>query len=133
PERLRLEDGNPSATARIIDLVAPIGKGQRGVIVAPPKAGKTMVLQAIATAIANSHPEVTLMLVLVGERPEEVTDLRRSVRGEVVFSHLRPGARGPHPGRRARYRTGQAPGGNRRRRGGPARFHHPARPGLQPG
>ena len=85
-ERLRLEDGDPSATARIIDLLAPIGKGQRGLIVAPPKAGKTMVLQAIATAIANSHPEVTLMLVLVGERPEEVTDLRRSVRGEVIFS-----------------------------------------------
>jgi transcription termination factor Rho len=85
-ERLRLEDGNPSATARIIDLLAPIGKGQRGLIVSPPKAGKTMVLQAIATAIANSHPEVVLMLVLVGERPEEVTDLRRSVRGEVIFS-----------------------------------------------
>src|SRR5205807_5112086 len=73
-ERLRLEDGDPSATARIIGLLAPIGKGQRGLIVSPPKAGKTMVLQAIATAIANSHPEVVLMLVLVGERPEEVTD-----------------------------------------------------------
>jgi transcription termination factor Rho len=85
-QRLRLEDGDPSATARIIDLIAPIGKGQRGLIVSPPKAGKTMVLQAIATAIANSHPEVVLMLVLVGERPEEVTDLRRSVRGEVIFS-----------------------------------------------
>ena len=85
-QRLRLEDGNPSATARIIDLVAPIGKGQRGLIVSPPKAGKTMVLQAIAAAIANSHPEVKLMVVLVGERPEEVTDLRRSVRGEVIFS-----------------------------------------------
>ena len=85
-ERLRLEDGDTSATARIIDLVAPIGKGQRGLIVSPPKAGKTMVLQAIAAAIANSHPEVTLMVVLVGERPEEVTDLRRSVRGEVIFS-----------------------------------------------
>ena len=85
-QRLRLEDGNPSATARIIDLVAPIGKGQRGLIVPPPKAGKTMVLQAIAAAIANSHPEVKLMVVLVGERPEEVTDLRRSVRGEVIFS-----------------------------------------------
>ena len=67
-------------------LVAPIGKGQRGLIVSPPKAGKTMVLQAIANAISNSHPEVTLMVVLVGERPEEVTDLRRSIRGEVVFS-----------------------------------------------
>ena len=85
-ERLRLEDGDASATARIINLVAPIGKGQRGLIVSPPKAGKTLVLQAIATAIANSHPEVELMVVLVGERPEEVTDLRRSVRGEVIFS-----------------------------------------------
>jgi transcription termination factor Rho len=85
-QRLRLEDGDSSATARIIDLVAPIGKGQRGLIVSPPKAGKTMVLQAIATAVANSHPEVTLMVVLVGERPEEVTDLRRSVRGEVIYS-----------------------------------------------
>jgi transcription termination factor Rho len=85
-QRLRLEDGDSSATSRIIDLVAPIGKGQRGLIVSPPKAGKTMVLQAIATAVANSHPEVTLMVVLVGERPEEVTDLRRSVRGEVVYS-----------------------------------------------
>jgi transcription termination factor Rho len=85
-QRLRLEDGDPSDTARIIDLVAPIGKGQRGLIVSPPKAGKTMVLQAIAASIAASHPEVQLMVVLVGERPEEVTDLRRSIRGEVVFS-----------------------------------------------
>jgi transcription termination factor Rho len=85
-QRLRLEDGDSSDTARIIDLVAPIGKGQRGLIVAAPKAGKTMVLQAIATSIANSHPEVHLMMVLVGERPEEVTDLRRSVRGEVIHS-----------------------------------------------
>ena len=85
-ERLRLEAGDTSATARIIDLVSPIGKGQRGLIVAPPKAGKTMVLKTIAHAIAHAYPEVHLMMVLVGERPEEVTDLRRSVRGEVVFS-----------------------------------------------
>jgi transcription termination factor Rho len=85
-ERLRLEDGTTSPTARIIDLVAPIGKGQRGLIVSPPKAGKTMILQAIATAIANSHPEVHLMMVLVGERPEEVTDMRRTIRGEVIYS-----------------------------------------------
>ena len=85
-QRLRLEDGDGSATARIIDLVAPIGKGQRGLIVSPPKAGKTMILQAIAAAIANSHPEVELMVVLVGERPEEVTDLRRTVRGQVIYS-----------------------------------------------
>ena len=85
-DRLRLEDGNTSPTARIIDLVAPIGKGQRGLIVSPPKAGKTMVLQAIAAAIAHSHPEVHLMMVLVGERPEEVTHMRRSVAGEVIAS-----------------------------------------------
>ena len=87
-ERLRLEHSSApgSATGRIIDLVTPIGKGQRGLIVSPPKAGKTMVLQAIAAAVAANHPEVHLMVVLVGERPEEVTDLRRSVRGEVVYS-----------------------------------------------
>ena len=85
-ERFRLEDGDPSPAARIIDLVAPIGKGQRGLIVAPPKAGKTTVLKTIAHAIATAYPEVHLMLVLVGERPEEVTDLRRSVRGEVISS-----------------------------------------------
>jgi len=85
-ERLRLEDGDPSPAARIIDLVSPIGKGQRGLIVAPPKAGKTTVLKTIAHAIAEGHPEVHLMLVLVGERPEEVTDLRRLVHGEVISS-----------------------------------------------
>src|SRR6201996_341024 len=85
-ERLRLEDGDPSPTARIIDLIAPIGKGQRGLIVAPPKAGKTTVLKTIAHALTVAHPEVHLMLVLVGERPEEATDLRRSVRGEVIAS-----------------------------------------------
>jgi transcription termination factor Rho len=85
-ERLRLEDGDTSPTARIIDLLAPIGKGQRGLIVAPPKAGKTMILKTIAHAVATAHPEVHLMLVLVGERPEEVTDLRRTVRGEVISS-----------------------------------------------
>ena len=85
-ERFRLEDGDPSPAARIIDLISPIGKGQRGLIVAPPKAGKTTVLKTIAHAIATAYPDVHLMLVLVGERPEEVTDLRRSVRGEVVSS-----------------------------------------------
>jgi transcription termination factor Rho len=85
-ERLRLENGDTSPTARIIDLVSPIGKGQRGLIVAPPKAGKTMVLKTIARAIANGYPDVHLMMVLVGERPEEVTDLQRSVRGEVIYS-----------------------------------------------
>ncbi len=72
-QRFRLEDGDTSETARIIDLVSPIGKGQRGLVVALPKAGKTMVLATIARAIAAAYPEVHLMLVLVGERPEEVT------------------------------------------------------------
>jgi transcription termination factor Rho len=85
-ERIRLGSGAAPVVARIVDLVSPIGKGQRGLIVSPPKAGKTMVLKAIAAAIAASHPEVHLMMVLVGERPEEVTDLRRSVQGEVIFS-----------------------------------------------
>ena len=85
-ERLRLEDGSSTPTARIIDLIAPIGKGQRGLIVSPPKAGKTMILKTIAAAIARSHPEVHLMMLLVGERPEEVTDIVRSVRGEVIYS-----------------------------------------------
>ena len=85
-DRLRLEDGSASATARIIDLVSPIGRGQRGLIVSPPKAGKTMVLKEIATAIALGYPGVHLMMVLVGERPEEVTDIRRSVHGEVIYS-----------------------------------------------
>ena len=85
-ERLRLEAGATSATARIIDLVAPIGKGQRGLIVAPPKAGKTLLLKTIANAITAGQPDVHLMMVLVGERPEEVTDLRRSIDGEVISS-----------------------------------------------
>jgi len=85
-ERLRLESEPASATARIVDLLSPIGKGQRGLIVAAPKAGKTMMLTAIAQAIAGGHPDVQLIVVLVGERPEEVTDLRRSIRGEVIYS-----------------------------------------------
>jgi transcription termination factor Rho len=92
-ERLRLESGSTSPTARIIDLVSPIGKGQRGLIVSAPKVGKTMVLQAIATAVAAGHPEVHLMVVLVGERPEEVTHLKRLVRGEVIFSTFDQSAR----------------------------------------
>ena len=88
-ERLELEQGNGSTedlTARIIDLVSPIGKGQRGLIVSPPKAGKTMVLQNIALSIAANHPECYLMVLLIDERPEEVTEMQRTVRGEVVSS-----------------------------------------------
>ncbi len=85
-DRLRLETAPEKLTQRIIDLVAPIGKGQRGLIVAPPKAGKTIVLQQIANAIATNNPEVHLMVVLVDERPEEVTDMQRTVKGEVIAS-----------------------------------------------
>jgi len=84
--RLRLETEPQILTTRIIDLISPIGKGQRGLIVSPPKAGKTMVLQAIANAIATNNPECHLMVVLVDERPEEVTDMQRSVKGEVIAS-----------------------------------------------
>ncbi|MUH46297.1 MAG: transcription termination factor Rho [Actinobacteria bacterium] len=85
-DRLRLETDASNLTTRVIDLVAPIGKGQRGLIVSPPKAGKTMVLQAIANAITINNPEAHLMVVLVDERPEEVTDMQRSVKGEVIAS-----------------------------------------------
>ncbi len=85
-ERLRLETEPNILTTRIIDLISPIGKGQRGLIVSPPKAGKTMVLQAIANAITTNNPECHLMVVLVDERPEEVTDMQRSVKGEVIAS-----------------------------------------------
>jgi transcription termination factor Rho len=86
PPAGRTESEPASPTARIVDLLSPIGKGQRGLIVAAPKAGKTMMLTAIAQAIASGHPEVQLIVVLVGERPEEVTDLKRSIRGEVIYS-----------------------------------------------
>jgi transcription termination factor Rho len=85
-ERLRLETEPHVLTTRVIDLVMPIGKGQRALIVSPPKAGKTMVLQAVANAIATNNPECHLMVVLVDERPEEVTDMQRSVKGEVIAS-----------------------------------------------
>ena len=85
-ERLRLETSATSISPRVIDLVSPIGKGQRGLIVAPPKAGKTIIMQQIANAITANNPEVHLMVVLVDERPEEVTDMQRTVKGEVIAS-----------------------------------------------
>lgn len=86
-ERLRLENGSKELSMRLIDLVAPIGKGQRGLIVAPPKAGKTVLLKNVANAIETSHPEVELIVLLVDERPEEVTDMKRSLKGgEVIYS-----------------------------------------------
>lgn len=88
-ERLRMEIGNGSTediTARVIDLVAPFGKGQRGLIVAPPKAGKTMMLQNIAHSLTQNHPDAYLMVLLIDERPEEVTEMQRTVKGEVIAS-----------------------------------------------
>ncbi|MFI6938173.1 transcription termination factor Rho [Streptomyces sp. NPDC050418] len=85
-ERLTLEHPSGGVTPRIVDLVAPVGKGQRGLIVAPPKTGKTTLLKQLATAVSANHPEAHLMVLLLDERPEEVTDMRRSVRGEVLAS-----------------------------------------------
>lgn len=87
-EQLKLETGAEPLATRLVDLVAPIGKGQRGLIVSPPKAGKTTILKQIANGITTNHPKVHLMAVLVGERPEEVTDIRRSIKGEVIASNF---------------------------------------------
>lgn len=85
-ERFKLEFDMKKLSTRVLDLLTPVGKGQRGLIVSPPKAGKTMLLQEIANAITSSHPDVTLMVLLIDERPEEVTDMARSVEGEVISS-----------------------------------------------
>jgi transcription termination factor Rho len=85
-ERIRLETTPDNLSARVMDLMTPIGKGQRGLIVAPPRTGKTMLLQAIAQSITTNHPEIYLIVLLIDERPEEVTDMQRSVRGEVISS-----------------------------------------------
>jgi transcription termination factor Rho len=102
-------------TARIVDLLSPIGKGQRGLIVSPPKAGKTTVMKHIAHSIEANNPDVHLMVLLVDERPEEVTDMRRSVKGEVVASTFDRPCRGAHRRGRAGHRAGQAPRGSRAR------------------
>jgi len=85
-ERLKLETAHDNLSTRVMDLVTPVGKGQRGLIVAPPRTGKTMLLQNIANSITTNHPEVYLIVLLIDERPEEVTDMQRSVRGEVISS-----------------------------------------------
>jgi transcription termination factor Rho len=85
-KHLKLETPNCSMAVRLLELVAPIGKGQRGLIVSPPKAGKTTILKAIAQSIEYNHPEVTLMVLLIDERPEEVTDMKQSIRSEVISS-----------------------------------------------
>jgi transcription termination factor Rho len=85
-ERIKLENGHKEYVTRVLDLIAPLGKGQRGLIVAPPKTGKTIMLQRIAAAVLNNHPEIHVMVVLIDERPEEVTDMRRSIKAEVLAS-----------------------------------------------
>ena len=85
-ERIKLETTKENASARVMDLLTPIGKGQRGLIVSPPRAGKTMLLQNVANSITTNHPEVVLIVLLIDERPEEVTDMQRSVKGEVISS-----------------------------------------------
>ena len=85
-ERLKLETARENISARVMDLLTPLGKGQRGLIVTPPRAGKTMLLQNVANSITTNHPEVVLMVLLIDERPEEVTDMQRSVKGEVISS-----------------------------------------------
>ncbi|MGC2660741.1 MAG: transcription termination factor Rho, partial [Bryobacteraceae bacterium] len=85
-ERLKLETVKDNYSGRVMDLLTPIGKGQRGLIVAPPRTGKTMLLQSIANSVTTSHPEINLIVLLIDERPEEVTDMQRSVRGEVISS-----------------------------------------------
>src|ERR1700704_1519248 len=85
-ERLKLETTRENISARVLDLLTPIGKGQRGLIVAPPRTGKTMLLQTVANSITENHPEVILIVLLIDERPEEVTDMQRSVNGEVISS-----------------------------------------------
>jgi transcription termination factor Rho len=85
-ERLKLETTRENVSARVMDLLTPLGKGQRGLIVSPPRAGKTMLLQNVANSITTNHPEVVLMVLLIDERPEEVTDMQRSVKGEVISS-----------------------------------------------
>jgi transcription termination factor Rho len=85
-ERIKLETNRENVSARVMDLLTPLGKGQRGLIVSPPRAGKTMLLQNVANSITTNHPEVVLMVLLIDERPEEVTDMQRSVKGEVISS-----------------------------------------------
>jgi len=85
--RIKLEHGHREMVTRVLDLIAPLGKGQRALIVAPPKTGKTIMLQRIAQAVINNHPEIHVMVLLIDERPEEVTDMRRSVKAEVLASN----------------------------------------------
>jgi hypothetical protein len=123
---LKMEVTPDNLSARVIDLVTPIGKGQRALVVSPPRTGKTMLLQTIANSIAQNHPEVTLIVLLIDERPEEVTDMQRSVQGEVISSTFdEPPTRHVQGGRHGD-RKSQTPGRAQTRRRHPARFNHPS-------
>ncbi len=128
-ERLKMEMDKPTnkdLTSRVLDLVAPLGKGQRALIVAPPRTGKTVMLQNIAHSIADNHPEAYLIVLLIDERPEEVTDMDRSVKGEVISSTFDEPADAACSGRRDGDREGQAPGRAQEGRGDPAGLALPA-------
>jgi hypothetical protein len=122
--RIALETDGENLSARVLDMMVPIGKGQRGLIVAPPRTGKTMLLQNIANSITHNHPEVYLIVLLIDERPEEVTDMQRSVRGEVILVDLRRAGAAPRAGRRDGDREGEAPGRAQEGRRHPARLDH---------
>src|SRR5262249_56765704 len=131
-ERITLETPD-SLSARVMDLWTPIGKGQRGLIVAPPRTGKTMLLQSIAQSVSKNHPEVYLIVLLIDERPEEVTDMQRSVDGEVISSTFDEPRAAPRAGRRNGDREGEAPRRAQEGRADPARLDHAARARLQHG
>ncbi len=129
-ERIRLERKNNDLAMRVVDLMSPIGKGQRGLIVAPPKAGKTILLQKLANAITENHPECYLIVLLIDERPEEVTDMQENVAAEVIASTFdEPADR--HVQVADMVIEGAAPGGARPRRDHPARLDHPSRARAQ--
>ena len=131
-ERFDLETDRFTLSTRLLNLVAPIGKGQRGLIVSPPKAGKTTVLKHIANAISTNYPKVHLMVALIGERPEEVTDMDRSVDAEVIASTFDEPVSSHVRAAEMAIGARQAPGRVRPGCRHPARFDHPPVPGLQP-
>ena len=125
-KRIKLETVPDRYTTRIMDLMTPLGMGQRGLIVAPPRTGKTTLLHHIADAVMKNHPEMKLIILLVDERPEEVTDFRRSHPQGGDHGQLeRQRHQEPHPHRATGDRARQAPGRSRQARFHPARFHHP--------
>ena len=129
--RISLETDGENLSARVLDLMVPIGKGQRGLIVAPPRTGKTMLLQNIANSITHNHPEVYLIVLLIDERPEEVTDMQRSVQGRGHLVDVRRAGAAPRAGRRDGDREGEAPRRAQEGRRHPARLDHAPRPRLQ--